>query len=322
MIKILVNDGIHPDGKLLLEEAAYQVNTNKIPQEELAAKLPEYDAIIVRSATKIRKELIDLCPNLKLIARGGVGLDNIDVAYAESKGIKVINTPNASSQSVAELVVGHLFTLARFLHRANREMPTQGSTEFKALKKQYSNGVQLSGKTLGIIGFGRIGQTVARLAYGLGMRVLAGDVHSNNVDIHLYTPEASNVSLAITARTVSVQKVIENSDFITIHVPSTDQPIIGKKEIDAMKNGVFLINTARGGAIDEAALLEALDSGKVAAAALDVFVDEPTPNTALLNHQQVSISPHIGASTLEAQRNIGLELADALIDFFGDDRPS
>ncbi len=322
MIKILVNDGIHSDGKLLLEEAAYQVNTDKIPQEELATKLPEYDAIIVRSATKIRKELIDLCPNLKLIARGGVGLDNIDVAYAESKGIKVINTPNASSQSVAELVVGHLFTLARFLHRSNRDMPTQGNTEFKALKKQYSNGVQLSGKTLGIIGFGRIGQTVARLAYGLGMRVLAGDVHSNNVDIRLYTPEASNVSLAITARTVSVQKVIENSDFITIHVPSTDKPVIGKKEIAAMKDGVFLINTARGGAIDEAALLEALESGKVAAAALDVFANEPTPNMTLLNHKQVSVSPHIGASTLEAQRNIGLELADALIDFFGDDRPS
>lgn len=319
MIKILVNDGIHPDGKLLLEEAAYQVDTTKIPQEELAQKLPEYDAIIVRSATKIRKELIDQCPNLKLIARGGVGMDNIDVEYARSKGIKVMNTPKASSQSVAELVIGHLFTLARFLHRSNREMPETGTTEFKALKKQYSKGIQLSGKTLGIIGFGRIGQAVGRMAYGLGMRVLAGDLANYQVDIHLHKPEASNVSLAIQTKTVSVQKVIANSDFITIHVPSVDKPVIGKAELEQMKKGVFLINTARGGTIDENALLAALESGQVAAAALDVFENEPNPKAALLNHPQISVTPHIGASTLEAQRNIGLELADALIDFFGED---
>jgi D-3-phosphoglycerate dehydrogenase len=319
MIKILVNDGIHADGKLLLEEAAYQVETTKVPQEELATKLPEYDAIIVRSATKIRKELIDQCPNLKLIARGGVGMDNIDVDYARSKGIKVINTPKASSQSVAELVVGHLFTLARFLHRSNRDMPATGNSEFKALKKQYSKGVQLRGKTLGIIGFGRIGQAVARMAYGLGMRVLAGDLERYEVDIHLHTPEASNVSFAIQTKTVSVQKVIENSDFITIHVPSVDKPVIGITELAQMKEGVFLINTARGGTIDEDALLAALASGKVAAAALDVFENEPSPKAELLNHPQISVTPHIGASTLEAQRNIGLELADALIDFFGEE---
>jgi len=187
MIKILVNDGIHPDGKLLMEEANYHVDNIKIPQDALSEKLPNYDAIIVRSATKVRKELIDQCPNLKVIARGGVGMDNIDVEYARSKGIKVINTPKASSQAVAELVVGHFFTLSRFLHRANRDMAINGATEFKALKKQYAGGVQLRGKTLGILGFGRIGQEVARLALGLGMRVLASDLYDNTVNIDLST---------------------------------------------------------------------------------------------------------------------------------------
>ncbi len=317
MIKILVNDGIHPDGKMLMEEAAYQVDTTKIPQEDLAQKLPAYDAIVVRSATKVRKELIDQCPNLKLIARGGVGLDNIDVEYARSKGIKVINTPRASSQSVAELVMGHFFTLARFLHRANRQMELQGTTEFKALKKQYSKGVQLRGKTIGIVGFGRIGQEVARIAYGLGMRVLATDLFDQKVDLHLHTPEASNVSFAICTKTVPMQKVLAESDFITIHVPSTDKAVIGADELAKMKDGVFLVNTARGGTIDELALLEALKSGKVAAAGLDVFENEPSPRAELLNHPQISVTPHIGASTLEAQRNIGLELADAFIEFFG-----
>ncbi|BDS13958.1 D-2-hydroxyacid dehydrogenase [Aureispira anguillae] len=319
MIKILVNDGIHPDGKLLLEEANYAVDDTKIPQEELAEKLPNYDAIIVRSATKVRKELIDQCPNLKVIARGGVGMDNIDVEYARSKGIRVINTPKASSQSVAELVVGHLFTLSRFLHRANRDMTTKGATEFKALKKQYSKGVQLRGKTLGIIGFGRIGQEVARLALGLGMRVLATDLFDNTVNIDLGTPDVSDVAFSIRLSTVPLAKVFAKSDYITIHVPSSDQPVIGAAEMQQLKDGVFLVNTSRGGTIDEQVLLEALESGKVAGAALDVFTNEPTPNQDLLNHPKISVSPHIGASTLEAQRNIGLELADAFIDFFGED---
>jgi D-3-phosphoglycerate dehydrogenase len=318
MIKILVNDGIHPDGKLLMEEAKYHVNDNKIPQEELMERLPEYDAIIVRSATKVRKELIDQCPNLKVIARGGVGMDNIDVEYARSKGIKVINTPKASSQSVAELVIGHLFALSRFLHRANRDMPAKGATEFKALKKQYSKGVQLRGKTLGIVGFGRIGQEVARLALGLGMRVVATDLYDNTVNIDLNTPDVDNISFSIRIETVSFERVLAESDYITIHVPSSDQPVLGANELKKLKDGVFLVNTSRGGTIEESALLEALNAGKVAGAALDVFVNEPNPNESLLNHPKISVSPHIGASTLEAQRNIGLELADAFIEVFGE----
>ena len=318
MIKILVNDGIHPDGKLLLEEAQYEVHDTKIPQEELPAKLPEFDAIIVRSATKVRKELIDQCPRLKVIARGGVGMDNIDVEYARSKGIKVINTPKASSESVAELVIGHLFTLSRFLHRANRDMPAQGSTAFKALKKQYSKGVQLRGKTLGIIGFGRIGQEVARLALGLGMRVLPTDLYDNTIHINLHTPISEDVAFSIRLDTVSVERVLKESDYITIHVPSSDKPILGADELAQLKKGVFLVNTARGGSIDEDALLAAIESGQVAGAALDVFVNEPTPRADLLNHPAISVSPHIGASTVEAQRNIGLELADAFIAHFGE----
>ncbi len=317
MIKILVNDGIHPDGQLLLEEAKYQVDTTKIPQEELAARLPEYDAIIVRSATKVRKELIDQCPNLKVIARGGVGMDNIDVDYARSKGIKVINTPKASSQSVAELVIGHLFTLSRFLHRANREMPQEGAENFKGLKKQYAKGVQLRGKTLGIIGFGRIGQEAARLALGMGMKVLAADLLDRTVRIDLTTPHAGDVAFSIDVQTVNVAHVLAKSDYITIHVPSSDRPVIGAEEMKQLKKGVYLVNTSRGGTIDEAALVEGLADGTIAGAALDVFENEPKPNPAILNHPQISVSPHIGASTVEAQRNIGLELADAFIEFFG-----
>ncbi len=315
MIKILVNDGMHTDGQSLLEKANYQVDTNKIPQEELAARLPEYDAIIVRSATKVRRELIDQCPNLKVIARGGVGMDNIDVDYARSKGIKVINTPKASSQSVAELVIGHLFVLSRFLHRANREMPQEGATNFKGLKKNYAKGVQLRGKTLGIIGFGRIGQEVARLALGMGMRVLATDLVERTEDITLDSPHGAGVSFSIA--TVSKEQVLQESDYLTLHVPSSDQPILGVQEIQQLKDGVFLVNTSRGGIIDEAALLDGLESGKVAGAALDVFENEPKPDAKLLQHPQISVSPHIGASTVEAQRNIGLELADAFTEFFG-----
>lgn len=316
MIKILVNDGIHPDGKRLMEEANYHVDLTTIPQKELPEKLPSYDAIIVRSATKVRKELIDQCPNLKVIARGGVGMDNIDVEYARSKGIKVINTPKASSQAVAELVVGHFFTLSRFLHRANRDMAIKGATEFKALKKQYAAGVQLRGKTVGIIGFGRIGQEVARLALGLGMHVLASDLYDNEVNLDLST---SDVAFSVRVTTVPLSRVLSESDYITIHVPSSDKPVIGAEEIQKLKDGVFLVNTSRGGVIDEAVLLDALESGKVAGAALDVFVNEPTPNADLLNHPKISLSPHIGASTLEAQSNIGLELADSFIEFFGKD---
>ncbi len=320
MIKILANDGIHADGKLLLEEAQYQVDTEKIPQEQLIEKLPEYDAVIVRSATKIRKELIDACPNLKMIARAGVGMDNIDVEYARSKGIQVINTPKASSLAVAELVMAQVFNLSRFLYDANRQMPEQGISHFKKLKKKYSTGSQVRGRKLGIIGFGRIGHELARVAMGVGMQVIASDLVEQSVDIHISTPDIDNAALAIQLQTVSFEKVLRESDFISVHVPfGGGKALIGAEEIAKMKKGVYLINTSRGGVIDEEALLEALEQGQVAGAALDVFLNEPTPDARLLNHPHISATPHIGASTVEAQPYIALELADAFIDFFGEE---
>ena len=316
MAKILVNDGIHPDGKMLLEDAGYEVQTDKIAQDDLPARLPEFDAIVVRSATKVRQDLIDQCPNLKIIARGGVGLDNIDVAYAKSKGIQVMNTPAASSQSVAELAFAHMFSLSRFLHLANRDMPTKGDTEFKALKKSYSKGVQLRGKTLGVIGFGRIGQETARIGLAIGMNVMPVDlvIDETNVNISLYNSD--DVQLSVRMKTYDMDEMLAKADYISLHVPSVGKAILAKEQFDKMKDGVIVINTARGGTIDEADLLDALNSGKVGGAGLDVFENEPTPLRSLLDHPKISVSPHIGASTLEAQRNIGLELADKIIGFF------
>jgi D-3-phosphoglycerate dehydrogenase / 2-oxoglutarate reductase len=319
MIRILANDGIEADGKLLLEEAGYQVDTNHIPQDKLRELLPEYDAVIVRSATKIRKELIDACPKLKVIARAGVGMDNIDVEYARGKGIKVINTPRASSLAVAELVMGQIFTLARFLHMANREMSTVGHEKFKELKNKYSEGSQVRGRTLGIIGFGRIGQELARIAMGVGMKVLASDLGEKDVNINIPVPDNTTVSLTMHLKTVSFEKILRESDFISIHVPGGKSgALIGKEEISRMKDGVYLINTSRGGVIEEEALLNALENGKVAGASLDVFNNEPSPDKRLLNHTKISVTPHIGASTIEAQRYIALELADAFIEHFGE----
>ena len=321
MIKILANDGIDADGQMLLEEAGYQVDTEKVAQEDLPGVLPDYDVVIVRSATKIRKELIDKCPNLKIIARGGVGLDNIDVEYARSKGITVMNTPAASSQSVAELVFAHLFSLCRFLQQSHRDMPVKGNTEFKQLKKVYSEGIQLRGRTLGIVGFGRIGQEVARIGVALGMKVMPVDLVVNEADIDINVFVSDNVRLSVTLDTYEWDEVLRNSDFLTLHVPfSGGSALIGKKEIDSMKNGAIIVNTSRGGAVDEDAMLEALNSGKLRGVGLDVFDNEPTPKKALLEHPLVSCSPHIGAATAEAQANIGLELADRILAFFGDDK--
>ncbi|MDH3651513.1 MAG: D-2-hydroxyacid dehydrogenase [Saprospiraceae bacterium] len=317
MVRILANDGINSDGKHLLEEAGYDINTEKIPQDQLVTHLPDYDVVIIRSATKIRQDLIDQCPKLKIIARGGVGLDNIDVEYARSRGIEVYNTPAASSSSVAELVFSHIFALARSIHLSNREMPVAGTTQFKDLKKSYSKGMELRGKTLGILGFGRIGQEVAKIAIGMGMRVLPVDlfVEDATISVELYDMEEASVSIKI--HTVSMSHMLENSDIITIHVPSTGgTALISDKEIQSMKTGVLVINTARGGTIDEKALLHGLDSGKVGGAGLDVFEDEPCPKQELLDHPRISVSPHIGASTIEAQANIGRELADKIIAFY------
>ena len=314
MIKVLANDGISKAGQDMLEKAGYEVNITKIPQDELATKLNEYDVVLVRSATKIRKDLIDQCPNIKLIGRGGVGLDNIDVDYAKSKGIDVVNTPAASSQSVAELVIGNMFVVSRFLHNANREMPAKGATEFKALKKSYSKGSEVKGKTLGIIGLGRIGRAAASMAMGLGMKVLAHDpfVDKSEIVIEGFGDHIIKVPI----NTVPKAVVLAASDYLTLHVPAGEKPVLGAEEFAQMKSTAILINAARGGVVDEDALLEALNNDKLGGAALDVFVGEPTPRQDLLNHPKIALTPHTGASTKEAQDNIGIELAEKIMAKF------
>ena len=310
--KILANDGIDPIGKALLEKAGFTVVTEKVAQENVAKAINEqnYVGITVRSATKVRKDIIDACPGLKLIGRGGVGMDNIDVDYARSKGIEVVNTPAASSHSVGELVFAHLFNSARFLYDSNRQMPANGDTQFEVLKKKYAKGIELKGKTIGIIGFGRIGQAVAKIALGCGMKVLAFDPFLKDATISLEIFGVAN-KISVKIETVSLEKLLSESDFITLHVPGGK--VITKKEFALMKDGIFIVNAARGGVIDENDLIEALNSGKVAHAALDVFENEPAPKKELLSHPKISLTPHIGAATEEAQERIGVELAELII---------
>lgn len=309
--KILANDGIDAIGKELLEKAGFTVITEKIAQENLIKELNDksYVALTVRSATKVRKDVIDACPGLKVIGRGGVGMDNIDVDYAKSKNINVINTPAASSNSVAELVFAHLFNAARFLYDSNRQMPANGDAKFDELKKKYAKGVELRGKTIGIVGFGRIGQSVAKMALGLGMKVLAYDPYVTGVMIDLEIDGVGLVSVKVLP--VTLEKVLQNSDFITFHVPGGK--LISKNELASMKNGVVLVNAARGGVIDENDLIESLNNGKVSHACLDVFENEPKPSSAILSHPKISLTPHIGAATNEAQERIGVELAEKII---------
>jgi D-3-phosphoglycerate dehydrogenase / 2-oxoglutarate reductase len=314
-MKILANDGISALGKELLEQAGFDVITDKVDQVDLAKAVneQEIDMILVRSATTVLKEVIDACPRIKLIGRGGVGMDNIDVAYAREKGITVINTPASSSQSVAELVMGHLFSMSRFLHDSYRNMSTG---DFSVLKKNYAKGIELRGKTIGIIGFGRIGQSLASYAYGLGMNVIAIDQHTYSVDIPIKIGnELINVS-CITE--TSLSEVIGKMDYISIHVPkqADGSAVITSKEFELMKKGVILVNAARGGVINEDDLIIALNSGKVAACALDVFENEPNPRKDLLNHAKIACTPHIGAATAEAQDRIGEELASLIINQF------
>lgn len=315
-MKILANDGISDLGKQLLEEAGFTVITEKVAQEELANAVNEQgiEMILVRSATTVRKEVIDACPNLKLIGRGGVGMDNIDVAYAREKGITVINTPASSSQSVAELVMGHLFAISRGLHDSYKNMETG---DFSALKKKYAKGVELRGKTLGIIGFGRIGQSLASYALGCGMNVIAVDRTGNTVNINVPIGNGHEANVAITPSN-DLHSVLGKLDYISIHVPkqADGSAVIAAKEFAMMKKGVRIANAARGGVINEDDLLEALSSGQVAAIALDVFENEPNPRKDLLNHPSIACTPHIGAATLEAQDRIGEELASLIIGQF------
>lgn len=315
--KILANDGIDAQGKALLERAGYTVITEKVPQEDLAKAIREhnYAALTVRSATKVRKELIDACPGLKLIGRGGVGMDNIDVEYARSKGLDVVNTPAASSHSVAELVFAHLFGAVRFLYDSNRQLPANGNTQFEALKKKYAKGIELKGKTIGIIGFGRIGQSVAKIALGCGMQVIAFDPYIKEalLKMHIHGLE-EEISIRIV--TAPLDDLLAKSDMISVHVPGGK--VITKEEIAKMKDGVILVNAARGGVIDEQDLVEGLNSGKIAHAGLDVFENEPAPSLTILTHPKISLTPHIGAATEEAQERIGIELAELIIEKLGE----
>lgn len=312
-MKVLANDGLDQSGIDGLQKAGFEVITTKVPQEELINYINENQVrtLLVRSATKVRKDIIDACPSLKIIGRGGVGMDNIDVEYAREKGINVINTPAASSASVAELVFAHLFSGCRFLTDSNRKMPVEGDSKFAELKKAYTKGVELRGKTIGIIGFGRIGQEVAKMALGLGMRVLAVDNFAEKVNLKVEFFNGQSVDFEI--KTQSKEEALKEADFVTLHVPAQKEFVIGQKEFDLMKNGAALVNCARGGVVDEEALLKALDSGKLAFAGLDVFINEPTPAKSILSHPKISLTPHTGASTNEAQDRIGISLAEQII---------
>jgi D-3-phosphoglycerate dehydrogenase len=312
-MKVLANDGISKSGIKALEAGGFEVITTTVAQEQLENYINSNNivALLVRSATTVRKELIDACPGLKIIGRGGVGMDNIDVEYAKSKGIHVINTPAASSHSVAELVFAHLFGLVRFLHNSNREMPLEGDLKFGELKKAYAKGTELKGKTLGVLGFGRIGQATAKVAIGAGMKVIAYDPFIEKVNLELDFFDGQTLNFEI--KTISKEEVIQQSDFITLHVPAQKDYVIGEEEFKAMKNGVIIVNAARGGVIDEVALVQAITDGKVARAALDVFEQEPKPEIQLLMNSALSLTPHTGAATNEAQDRIGTELASQII---------
>ena len=315
-MKILANDGISKSGITALEKAGFEVITTKVAQEQVANFINNNNisVLLVRSATKVRKDIIDACPGLKIIGRGGVGMDNIDVEYAKSQDIHVINTPSSSSESVAELVLAHLFTGVRFLHDSNRNMPLEGDTNFDGLKKAYANGIELKGKTLGIIGLGRVGHATAKLAIGMGMKVIYSDglIPKKDVKVHFFDGQTITISLA----SQSLESLFKESDFITLHVPAQDKHVIGEKEIAMMKDGVGIVNCARGGAIDEVALVKALDDGKVLFAGLDVYENEPNPEITILMNPKISLTPHIGAATEEAQDRIGNELAHQIISYF------
>jgi len=312
-MKVLANDGISVSGIEVLEKNGFEVITTKVAQEQVANYINNNNiaVLLVRSATKVRKDIIDNCPGLKIIGRGGVGMDNIDVDYARATGKHVISTPASSSESVAELVFAHLFSGVRFLQDSNRIMPLEGDTNFEELKRAYAKGLELRGKTLGIIGFGRIGQAVAKIALGLGMKVIAADKFLGKAEIKVvfYNGQFINVEI----ETEPMEDLLRHADFITLHVPAQEGYIIGETELAAMKDNVGIINCARGGIIDEVALVDALDDGKVLFAGLDVFENEPSPAIQILMHPKISLTPHIGAATEEAQDRIGIELAEQII---------
>ena len=315
-MNVLANDGISQAGVEKLNAAGFNTTVKSIDQEKIIGYINEnnIEILLVRSATKVRKDLIDSCKSLKIIGRGGVGMDNIDVSYAKDKGIHVINTPAASSSSVAELVFAHLFGCVRSLHLSNREMPLEGDKEFKKLKKNYSAGVELKGKTLGIVGFGRIGQEVAKIGLGLGMNVIYYDLNNKKSLIEIIFFDGSSKNFELTS--VRFDELLQNSDFISLHVPAQKSHIIGEKEFSLMKKGAGIINAARGGVIDEEALIKNIENKNLSFAALDTFENEPTPSIKILMNQSISMTPHIGAATKEAQKRIGIELAEQIIKIY------
>jgi len=311
-MKILANDGISDSGVEELRKSGFEVITTNVAQEQLENYINTNNVVglLVRSATTVRKDLIDKCPSLKLIGRGGVGMDNIDVDYARSKGLDVINTSAASSHSGAELVFSHLFTCVRFLHDSNRNMPLEGDSNFKKLKKNYSKGTELKGKTLGIIGFGRIGQETAKIALGIGMNVKYYDKFIDSVSIEL--DFVQNQKACFDLNSSDLDDVLNNSDFISLHVPAQKDYVIGKNEFEKMKSGAGIINAARGGVINEEELLKYIENGHISFAALDTYENEPNPSIKVLMNPKISLTPHIGAATSEAQDRIGLELAEQI----------
>ncbi|MCC3214314.1 D-2-hydroxyacid dehydrogenase [Chryseobacterium sp. X308] len=313
-MKVLANDGISKAGENTLKEAGIDILDNRVAQDHVINFINDnnVDVLLVRSATKVRQDLIDACPGLKIIGRGGIGMDNIDVEYARSKGIKVINTPTASSKSVAELVFGHFISLARFLHESNRLMPLEGETHFNAMKKSFSNAYELSGKTLGVIGFGSIGQEVVKIGIALGMKVTVLTRSPKTEVLTLNFFNGQSVNFEITS-TNDMAAFLKDADFISINTPKTNEYIIDTPQFEKMKDGVYIVNTARGGVINEVALIDFIESGKVAGAALDVFENEPNPELPLLMNPALSLSPHVGGNTVDAQEKIGVELAEQII---------
>ncbi len=313
-MKILANDGISESGKNKLEEYGFEVDLTKVSQEQLIKYINDNQiaVILVRSATQVRADIIDNCPSIKIIGRGGVGMDNIDVEYAKSKGINVINTPAASSKSVAELVFSHLFGCVRFLHESNRSMPLDGDSKFKNLKKSYAKGTELAGKTIGIIGFGRIGQEVAKIAIGVQMNAIFYDKFIQEADLKLDFFDGQNLTFKLNSS--SFEEVLSNSDFITIHIPASDKYIIDSNEFKMMKDGSGILNLSRGGIINEEELIKNIETGKISFAAIDTFEGEPNPSIKILMNSSISLTPHIGAATNEAQDRIGIELAEKIND--------
>jgi len=300
-MRILVTDGMDKEAMETLRAQGHEIVEQFYQPDELGAALQDFDGVVIRSATKIRAAQIDACrgSRLKLIIRAGVGLDNIDVKYAEDAGITVKNTPRSSSNSVAELALAHMLSCARFLSIAGHTM-----REDKWEKKAYGKGIEIAGKTLGVIGYGRIGQMLGAKAQALGMTVLACDIyHAEGLECE-------------TMKYVEMDELLAKSDFISLHTPSIDgKPLINADTIAKMKDGVVFVNTSRGNNVDETALLDALNSGKVRSAGLDVYADEPATNHALYSHPMVSCTPHIGAATKEAQKRIGAEIVGIIGSF-------